>query len=103
VRSAGEKRRTNGSNMGEPIRTRKNFGWKSRARCTTGSCGAIQKNGRRKSAHFNSAGKKSALSIMKRSYLLDGSKKKAHRRQSVRYRSWWKQGRGGSKATSKWQ
>ena len=36
----------------------------------------------------------------------NGSQKKAHRWQSVRYRSWWKQGNiklAVSKATSKWQ
>jgi len=36
----------------------------------------------------------------------NGSKKKAHRGQNVRYRSWWKQSNikmAVSKATSKWQ
>jgi len=34
-------------------------------RCTTGSCGASQKKGWRKSAHLTSAGKKSPLTMMK--------------------------------------
>jgi len=41
------------------------LGWKRQARCTTGSCGAIQKRGRRKFAHLSSAGKKSSLTMMK--------------------------------------
>ena len=70
----GGKRRTNSSNMGEPIRTRayqnkkRKVGWKRRARCSTGSCGAGQKKGRRKSAHFSSAGKKSSLTMMKQNH-----------------------------------
>jgi len=39
----------------------KKVGWKSRARCTTVSCDASQKKGRRKSAHLSSAGKKFSL------------------------------------------
>jgi len=40
--------------------------WKRRARCTTGSCGAGHKKGRRKSAHLSSAGMKSSLTMVKR-------------------------------------
>jgi len=62
---------------------------------TTGSCGTSQKKGRRKSAHLCSAGKNSSLTMMKRNRKrkrTKRSKKKAHCGQSVRYRSWWKQG-----------
>ena len=84
-------RRTNGSNMKEPIKTKKRkVGWKRRARCTTGSCGASQKMGRRKSAHLSSAGKKSSRTMMKRNRKRkknkkNGSKNKAYRGESVRY------------------
>ena len=79
-------------------------GWKRQARCTTGSFGASQKKGRRKATHLfyyvNSAGKKSFLlcdyhetkSKEEKNKKNAGSKKKAHCRQSVRYRPWWKQG-----------
>ena len=45
---------------------KRQVGWKRQARCTTGSCGAGQKKGRRKSAHLSSARKKSFLTTMQR-------------------------------------
>jgi len=67
-------------------------GWKSPARCTTGSCCASQKKGRRKSALLSSAGKEFFSNYDKTKSKEDknkknGSKKTAHRGQSVRYRS----------------
>ena len=64
---------------------------------TTGSCGAGPKKGRRKSAHLSSAGKKSFQTMIKTKSKEErnkknGSKKKAHREQSIQYRPWWKQG-----------
>jgi len=60
-------------------------------------CGASQKKGRRKihsfelsgkEIFFNSDGTKSKEEKNKKNW----SEKKAHRGQSVRYKSWWKQG-----------
>jgi len=63
----------------------------------TGLCGASQKKRQRKSAHSSSAGKKFSFNYdetksKEEKNQKNGSKKKAHRGQSVRYRSWWKQG-----------
>jgi len=70
-------------------------GWKRQARCTTGSCGASLEKEQRQSTHLSSAGKKSSLTKTKSKEdknKKNRSKTNAHRRQSVRYRSWWKQG-----------
>jgi len=67
-------------------------GGKRPARCTTGSCGASQKKGRRKSAHFELSRKEIFSNYDEtKSKEEKRSKKKAQRRQNVQYRSWWKQ------------
>jgi len=100
--SSGEKkRRTNGSNMGEPVKTKKRkVGWRRQARCTTGSCGASQNEGRKKSAHLSSAGKKSYLIMMKRNRKTKKTKRTGAKRRHIAGRAY-DTGHGGSKATSK--
>ena len=63
----------------------------------TGSSGASQKKGWSNFAHLTSAGKKSFLTMMKQKSKEErnkknGSQKIEYRRQSIRYRSWWRQG-----------
>jgi len=76
-------------------------GWKRQARCTTGSFGADQKMGRRKSAHLSSARKKSSLSMMKRNRKIRRTKRTGAKRRHIAGRAY-NTGHGGSKATSKW-
>jgi len=68
----------------------------------TGSCGASQKKGLRKSAHLSSAGKKSSLTVMKRNRKRKRTKRTGAKRRHIVGRAY-DTGRGGSKATSKWQ
>ena len=74
----------------------------SRARCTTGSCGASRKKGRRKSAHLSSAGKKSSLTMMKRNRKRKRTKRTGAKRRHIVGRAY-DTGHCGSKVTSKWQ
>jgi len=87
--------------MGEPIKKRK-FGWKRQARCTTGSCGAGQEKGRRKSADLSPAGKKSPQTMMKRNGKSRRTERTGAKRRHIAGRAY-NTGHGGSKATSKWQ
>ena len=77
-------------------------GWKRRARCTTGSCGASPIKGRRKSVHLSSLGKKSSLTMMKRNRKRKTTKRRGAKRRHIEGRAY-DTGPGGSKATSKWQ
>jgi len=93
----GGRRRTNGSNMGEPITTRKGK-WLEEA--NTMKDWVMRCKSKKEAEEFHSfelSGKdifsnydetKSKVEKNKK----NGSKKHAHRRQSVRYRSSWKQG-----------
>ena len=84
---------------------KKNVGWKSPARCMTGSCGASQKKGRKKSAksaHLSSAGKKSSLTMMKQNRKRKRTKRAGAKRRHIAGGAY-DTGRDGSKATSKWQ
>ena len=63
----GKRRRTNGSIMGESIRTRKEkLTGIVEQDARLGRVVQVKKRGRRKSAHLSSAGKKSSLTMMKR-------------------------------------
>jgi len=102
----GGKRSNNGSNMGEPIRTRKEKVAErgKQAQRTSGSllCGASQKKGRRKSAHLSSAGKKCLLILMKRNRKRTRKKRTKAKRTFIAGRAHY-EGHGRSKSTSKWQ
>ena len=88
---------------GRAYQTKKGkVGWKSRARCTTGSCGASHKKGRRKSARLSSAGKKSSLTMMKSNRNRKRTKTTGAKRRHIAGRAY-DTGHGGSKATSTWQ
>jgi len=63
---------------------------------------ASQKSGRRKSAHLSLAGKKSSLTMMKRNRKRKRTKRTGAKRRHIAGRAY-DTGRGGSKATSKWQ
>jgi len=73
---------------------------KRQARCTTGSCGATQKKGPRKSTHLSSAGKKSSLTMMKRNRKRQREKRSGAKIMHIASRAY-DTGHGGSKATSK--
>ena len=83
----GGERRTNGSNMGEPVRTRKEK-----------LAGRVEHDARL--GRVVQVGKRGAgnplicdeTKLKEEKNKKNGRKKKAHRGQSVRYRSWWKQG-----------
>ena len=66
---------------------------------TTGSCGASQKKGRRKSAHLSSAGKKSSLTMMKRNRKRKRTTRTGAKRRHIAGRAY-NTGRGRSKTTS---
>jgi len=75
----------------------KKTGWKRQALCTTRSCGASQKKGAEEIHSFQLSAKEiffnyDETKLKEKKNKKNGSKKKAHRGQSVRYRSWWKQG-----------
>jgi len=66
------------------------------------ACGASQTKGRRKSAHLSSSGKKSSLTMMKQNRKRKRTKRTGAKRRHIAGRAY-NTGRGGSKATSKWQ
>ena len=82
--------------------SKKKVGWKRQARCTTGSCGAGQKKGRRKSDYSSSAGEKSSPTMMKRIRKRRRTKRPGAKRRHIAGRAS-DTGYVGSKATSKWQ
>ena len=90
-----DKRRTNGSNIGEPIRTRKG----KLAGSTMHDCvmRCRSKNRAEKTRSFEISGKEIFFNYdetrsKEEKNKKNGSQKKAHCGQSVRYSSWWKQG-----------
>jgi len=54
----------------------------------TGSCGASQKKGQRKSAHLSSAGKKSSLTMMKRNRKRKTTKRTEAKRRHIAGRAY---------------
>ena len=99
----GEKRRTNGSNIAEPISTRKRkLAGRVEHDARLGRVVQVKKKGRRKSALLSSAGKKSSLTMMKQNRKRKRTKRTGAKRRHIAGRTY-DTGRGGSKATSKWQ
>jgi len=88
--------------MREPIRTRKGkLAGRVKYDARLGRVVQVKK-GRRKSAHLSSAGKKSSLTMMKRNRKRKRRKRMGAKRRHIAGRAY-DTGRGGSKATSKWQ
>ena len=89
--------------MGEPIRTRKGK-LAGRVEHDARLCRVVQvkKRGRRKSTHLSPARKKSSLTMMKRNRKRKRTKRTGAKRRHIAGRAY-DTGRGGSRATSKWQ
>ena len=94
----GRERRTNGNNMGEPIRTRKvKLAGRGKHDARLGRVVQVKKKEEEEIRSFGRSGKEifskyDETKSKEERNKKNGSKKKAHRGQSVRYRSWWKQG-----------
>jgi len=95
-------RRTNGSNMGEPIRRKGKLAGRGKHDARLGRVVQVKKKGRRKSAHLSSAGKKSSRTMMKRNRKRKRTKRTGAKRRNIVGRAY-DSGHGGYKATSKWQ
>ena len=95
---------TNGNNMGEPIRTRKENWPPEASTMPNWVVWYKSKKGRKKSAYLSSAGKRSSLAIamMKRNRKRRRTKRTGAKRMHITGRAC-DTGHGGSKATSKWQ
>jgi len=99
----GGGRRTNSSNMGEPIRTLKEkLAGGVEHDAQLGRVVQVGKKGQRKSAHLSSAGKKFSLSSMKRNRKRKRTKRTGAKRSHIAGRAYDTE-HDGSKATSKWQ
>jgi len=99
----GGERRTNGNNVGEPIRTRKGkLAGRVEHDARLGRVVQVKKRSEEIFSFEKQAGKKSFLNMMKRNRKRKRTKRTGAKRRHVAGRAY-DTGRGGSKATSKWQ